>query len=153
MRSITFVLLLSGASLAQMPVDSTRVGSIGLINIVPGNGLSLFLNDSALIRPQGEWVTDSVAWKPNGILFAGKDNCKHDWCFSESGHSSAYITWGCLTIHGKGEHCSYQDKVRSKICRLCLREESERERWYQHYVAPQKTEFEVLKEKQATLSK
>lgn len=151
MKSIIFSLLLFSAALAQ---DSTRIGSnIGVLNVIPGNGTSLFFDSFAVIRPQATWVTDSVVWMPSGILFAGKESCKHDWCFSEAYTSKEYVTFGCLAIHGDGEHCSYLDKKRSKICRLCLREESERERWYQRYVTHQKTEFEVLKEKQATLSK
>lgn len=153
MRSITFVLLLLGSSLAQMPVDSTRGGSIGLINIVPDNGFSLFLNDLAFIRPQDGCVTDSVVWKSDGVVFAGKENCKHDWAFSESSTNPEYGYFGCGAMHGKGEHCSYDDKFRNKICRACLREEREREHWYQHYVVHPKTEFELLKEKQATLLK
>lgn len=50
--------------------------------------------------------------------------------------------------HEPEEHCPFEIMDREKICRKCLFSVIEREKWFQRFVAPPKSEFEILKEKQ-----
>lgn len=91
------------------------------------------------------WITDSIKWVPTDTTFEGEEDCKHEWVWSESYHQVGAFTH---SDYHNGDHCSRNDMLREKICRACLRSIVEREKWFQHYVAPPKTEFERLKEKQ-----
>ena len=91
-------------------------------------------------------VTDSIVWKIVEIDTAnlGNELCNHDWVYSKTRYAKPFS--GCLVMH-HGFHCDYNDKVRDRICRKCMRKETEREFWYQHRVTPDKTEYELLEEK------
>lgn len=95
------------------------------------------------------WVTDSIKWVSTDTTFEGDCKCEHDWVYGEpdiAGYN--FATHSCLVYHPPGQHCDFYNDVREKICRHCLRSEIEREKWFQHYVEPPKTEFQKLKEKQ-----
>lgn len=95
------------------------------------------------------WVTDSIKWVSTDTTFEGDCKCEHDWVYGEPDIAGyGFATYSCLVYHPPGQHCDFNNDVREKICRHCLRSEIEREQWYQHFVAPPKSEFERLKEKQ-----
>ncbi len=71
----------------------------------------------------------------------------HDWVYSEEWGAREGL--GCLVNHN-GLHCDWTDKMRHRICRKCLRKETQREYWYQHRdepPEPPKTEYEQLEER------
>ncbi len=124
------------------------------------------------------WVTDSIKWVPIDTTLEGDRCHVHDWVYSESYkitvrigdmvylknpydpslgrflvciagyHPRNLISDNVIPIHDEDEHCPYEVLEREKICRKCMRSIIEREKWFQHYVAPPKTEFQRLKEKQ-----
>jgi len=111
-------------------------------------------DDSIIIRDKPGvyefgWVTDSIKWVATDTMFKGDCKCEHDWVFGEPNYdvSGSGLSIGCLVDHNGG-HCDYDDDVREKICRKCMRSVIEREKWYHRFVAPPKSEFEILKEKQ-----
>ena len=132
------------------PVNGLRVGESAkawqwdaakwenvIVTPPPIRGDSLFIDDSTFVLLQGlnkqkfGWVTDSIKWVSTDTTFKGEPDCGHDWVY-----------------HPPGQHCNLYSDVREKICRHCLHGETEREQWYQRFVAPPKSEFELLKEKQ-----
>lgn len=94
------------------------------------------------------WITDSITWvATDTTTFKGDSKCAHEWIYGKPDFSTVSWRFGCLVNHD-GAHCDYDDDVREKICRKCLRSVIEREKWFQRFVAPPKSEFEILKEKQ-----
>jgi len=85
-------------------------------------------------------VTDSIVWITIQVLNVGDVNCKHRWVYSKEVKTSNI---GCLVDH-KGFHCNWNDMEKYRICKICLRKEHQREKWYQHKNYPKKTEYEVL---------
>jgi len=128
--------------------------------------------------PRYGFITDSIKWVPSDTTFEGDKCHAHDWVYSEPSaitfrvgdmiykkhpydpslgrllacvggyHPRKSRCADDLPIHDEEEHCPYEVLEREKICRTCMRSVVERERWFQHYVAPPKTEFQKLKEKQ-----
>ena len=125
-------------------------------------GDSLFIDDSTFVllqrlnKSKFGWVTDSIKWVVTDTTFEGEPDCKHDWVYGNIKHGSIdfHFTMGfeivdCTWLNPDGQHCNeHQSATREKICRKCSRGEIEREHWYQRFVAPPKSEFELLKEKQ-----
>jgi len=68
----------------------------------------------------------------------------HEWIYSEPWYAGSWQT--CLVGHN-GFHCDLRDKMRNRICRKCLRKETQREKWIQHRYVPEKSEYELLEEK------
>lgn len=138
------------------------------LEVIPQNGGTRFDADSIIIRDKAKefgWVTDSIKWVPAGgmIIFDGEEKCRdHDWAYETSRKAyfgyhegsktlfgDTYIRMRCDQVNPDGKHCNeHQSATREKICRKCLRSEIEREWWFQHFVAPPKSEFQKLKEKQ-----
>lgn len=108
------------------------------------------------------WITDSITWAATDTTFEGDLRCAHEWVHGEvqehlfgrhngtkwlfgEGHSPMW----CSDVNPDGKHCNeHQSATREKICRKCLFSVVEREKWYQRFVAPPKSAFELLKEKQ-----
>lgn len=118
-------------------------------------GYSLFIDDSTFVllqrlnKSKFGWVTDSITWVPIDTTFVGESNCQHAWVYGEPDIAGdGFVTHSCLVYHPPGQHCDFNNDVREKICRRCLRSVIESEQWFQHFVAPHKTEFEILKERQ-----
>lgn len=88
-------------------------------------------------------VTDSVVWRTVSVdsLNTGKKNCKHDWVYSDTWRAGGNMQ--CCVLH-HGEHCDYDDLMRNRICRVCLRKETQREFWYQHRAEPPESEYGKL---------
>ncbi len=99
------------------------------------------------IFPSPAWetniITDSIVWRITDVVLPGDSLCNHDWLEGE--FSTAKPGYSCLVYHN-GTHCSYNDKVKSRICRKCHRKERLREQWYEHREEPPKTEYEKLNE-------
>jgi hypothetical protein len=92
----------------------------------------------------GSWyATDSVKWLFDGVdsLNEGDPLCSHVWEIKELPGSNM----SCLVMHPPGQHCSWNDVRREKICKICLRHEYEREHWYQHQGIEPESEFDKLK--------
>lgn len=112
--------------------------------------------DSVLVWQEYGWVTDSIKWVPIDTTFEGDCKCEHDWVFGtdKPGSIEIHFIFGfefidCIRLNPDGKHCNeHLSATREKICRKCLRGVIERERWFQHYVASSKSEFERLKERQ-----
>ena len=86
-------------------------------------------------------VTDSIIWQTTEVLSKGDSECLHEWAYSDEWRSGGNN--GCLVMH-YGWHCSWDDGMRNRICKACLRKEEQREQWYQHkYIRPE-TEYEKL---------
>lgn len=119
-------------------------------------GDSLFIDDSTFVllqrlnKPKFGWITDSITWVAIDTTFAGNLKCEHDWVFGEPDIVEIGSSFSCAVYHPAGQHCDLSGEVREKICRRpgCLRSVIEREKWFQHFVSPPKSEFEILKEKQ-----
>jgi len=95
-------------------------------------------------RQDGYYVKDSTKWIITDTLNVGDEKCNHDW--EEGEFSTAGAGRGCLVYHNGG-HCSYDDKVKSRICKKCLRKEKLREEYYEHFQTNPETEFERLEKK------
>lgn len=135
---------------------------IGYVKITNFYDDSLWVTDSIFVtasrrfpvlqslnKPKFGWITDSIKWVPIDTTFEGESNCQHDWVYGEPDIAGyGFATYSCLVYHPPGQHCDFYNDVREKICRHCLHSEIEREQWYQRFVAPPKSEFERLKEKQ-----
>lgn len=101
------------------------------------------------IAPKYGWITDSIKWVVTDTTFEGDCKCEHDWVYGVPDIAGyGFATSSCFVYHPPGQHCDFYNDVREKICRHCLHSEIEREQWYQRFVAPPKSEFELLKEKQ-----
>lgn len=134
-------------------------------------------SDSAIIyfppitRPiKFGWITDSITWVATDTTFEGDCKCEHEWVYSDNKNLTFRVgatvwrkTDGLALCsvgvhnwkrfwdepdHTDGSHCPYEINERERICRKCLFSVIERENWFQHFVAPPKSEFEILKEKQ-----
>lgn len=143
----------------------------------PIRGDSLFIDGSTFVllqrlnKSKFGWVTDSIKWVVMDTTFKGNLKCEHEWVYSEpkmqGNRFGAYVfdkhtinvvcargahyangKWDESPFHSLDEHCQYEEREREKICRKCLRSEIEREQWYQRFIEPPKSEFELLKEKQ-----
>ena len=140
---------LTVSSCAALGQDSV---SVNVDWLALGNGVWMPLNvqtDTVYAYAQFGWVTDSIKWVVTDTTFEGDCKCEHDWVYGEPDIAGyGFATYSCLVYHPPGQHCDFNNDVREKICRHCLRSEIEREQWYQHLVAPPKSEFEKLKEKQ-----
>jgi len=90
-------------------------------------------------------VTDSIVWRTAEVdsLNLGSSDCKHKWVYSETWRAGGNI--GCAVLHW-GSHCSYDDRMRGRICSVCKRHETQRQQWYEHSATPPKTEYEKLEE-------
>lgn len=90
-------------------------------------------------------VTDSVVWKTVGVdsVHVGDANCEHEWVNSKLWH---VMHTGCDVLH-YGFHCSLDDAMRHRICKKCLRKETQREQWYQHRSEHVETEYEKLEKR------
>lgn len=121
----------------------------------------LWESDSVLIRQETKvqefgWITDSIIWVVTDTTFEGDCKCEHDWVLDveKLGSIDIHFIFGfevmdCTRLNPDGKHCNeHQSATREKICRKCLFSVIEREKWFQRYVAPPKSEFERLKEKQ-----
>lgn len=136
----------------QGPACFTPIDNFTL-EVIPQNEGSRFDADSIIIRDKTKvqelgWVTDSIKWVADDTLYVGDKDCVHDWLYGEPEITGFERSISCLVYHPQGQHCDWGDGLREKICRNCMRSEIERERWFQHFVAPPKSEFEILKEKQ-----
>ena len=105
-----------------------------------------FSNQGFGFYDNGYVVTDSVIWRTISVdsLNLGNINCVHQWVYSRTRLAMLGVGYG---VFHNGFHCSYNDRIRDRICKLCLRKETQRESWYQHREEPPKTEYEILKEK------
>lgn len=94
----------------------------------------------------GYVITDSVIWRTVEVDSnnLGVDTCKHKWVYSETWRAGG--DRGCLVLH-YGFHCSWDDRMRNKICKKCHRKETQREFWYQHRAEHVETEYEKLDKK------
>lgn len=120
------------------------------------------------------WITDSITWVATDTTFTGDCKCEHEWVYSED-YSTTFRSVDLLYLksnmvlvcadghhprtslnylrikhesHDPNAHCPYEVNEREKICHKCLFSVIEREKWFQHFIAPPKSEFESLKEKQ-----
>ncbi len=91
-------------------------------------------------------VTDSVVWRTVKIdsLNLGKESCKHKWVYSKGWRAGGSRFCG---VNHDGFHCECDDMMRDRICKKCLRKETQRELWYQHANKPPETEYEKLEKK------
>ena len=128
--------------MAIMLVVSPLTVSAQYVVLPEGHGVGSLKTISFIENPEGV-VTDSTVWRTVAIdsLNLGKPDCNHDWKYSKARRFGGNL--GCLVNHN-GSHCDWDDMVRERICKLCLRWESQREVWYQHRKQPEKTEFDSL---------
>lgn len=102
------------------------------------------------------WITDFITWVATDTTFEGNLKCAHTWVFdaAKPGNVNLHYIFGfeiidCTGLNPDGKHCNeHQSATREKICRKCLFSVIECEKWFQRFVAPPKSEFEILKEKQ-----
>lgn len=94
--------------------------------------------------PSGTWVKDSTGWRVAEVINEGDTDCVHEWI--EGNFSTAKPGVGCLVYHNGG-HCSYDDRVKDRICKKCLRKEHLREDYYEHFEPNPETEFEKLEKR------
>jgi len=93
----------------------------------------------------GKVITDSIIWKIVKIDSdnLGSKNCNHKWKYSKEWKADYSF---CDVLH-YGEHCSYDDKIRNRICEKCLRHETQKEQWYQHREEKPLSEYDKLEKK------
>ncbi len=98
------------------------------------------------IEKTQEVIVDSIVWKIVEVdsLNLGKEGCDHAWSYSDEWRAGGNM--GCLAMH-YGSHCSYDDRMRDRICSQCFRKETQREFWYEHTKKHIETDYEKLEKK------
>ena len=149
----------SCAAQAQIPIlqlVTERIGASGdSVVYARAIGVDLVNSPNDSIAKFG-WITDSIKWVAMDTTFEGNRECAHEWVLDakKPGSIDIHFTFGfeimdCIRLNPDGKHCNeHQSATREKICRNCLRSVIEREKWFQRFIAPPKSEFEQLKEKQ-----
>ncbi len=132
------LVLLCGWSIAN--ADTITIGD----DLIQYGG-NIHIENFGKIRPNSV-VTDSVVWRTVRVdsLNLGRAKCEHDWVYSEAWRAGGNTM--CGVLHN-GFHCDYDDMMRNRICKKCLRKETQREFWYQHREKPPQTEYEKLEKK------
>jgi len=161
------VILLSyqcyGQYLVSGILDSTRVTEHAHLNDsvrrmrTDFNNLRKYIGGDIIQNLKSETkegiVTDSIMWRIVEVVYEGTYCAYHSgfWVYGDWG-TVWNVNQFCDVLHSPGEHCSYRDRVVTRICSRCLRTEKLREVWYQNYYTkiekpPQESEYEILKEK------
>jgi len=101
-------------------------------------GLITFqVNAQKIIQAESENITTAAGmtylpnmlyvpaiWYTIDTLYAGDDNCAHQWLsfepYSYAGGFGGGISISCAVMHPFGERCSWTIQTRKSICKKCL---------------------------------
>ncbi len=75
-----------------------------------------------------------------------EDRYNHEWVYSETWRTNDG-RYDLVYRNNDGFHRGWDDLMRSRICKRCLRHEIQMEFWYQHRRVNPETEYEKLKRK------